>query len=222
MVGLAGVVKASVNLTTNRQLREDRARIMGLEFARLFDELQDEYEWLHYKWSQFEEFFGQGPERIDLLNASASNFFYFLKKLLFEDAMLHLSRLTDPPASMGRTNLTIMRLPECIADPHFRAALQARVDTIKANCVFANSWRNKRLAHTDLSTARRECAALPTVDANQIKSATESVRLLLASVDEHCGFPVIALLSDPWGATSLIHHLEQAIQAMNEQQGHPL
>ena len=102
---------------TDDALRAEYIRVMGPDLGLLYSELQQDFGWLQHKWSEFLELFGRGPERIELLNVVASDFFYFLMKLLFEDTMLHLSRLTDPPKSAGRETLTVMRLADQIHDP---------------------------------------------------------------------------------------------------------
>jgi hypothetical protein len=68
---------------------------MGPELGSLYHELEEEVDWLQQKWNEFRELFAKGAERIELLNTVAPNFFYMLHKLMFEDAMLHLCRLTD-------------------------------------------------------------------------------------------------------------------------------
>jgi hypothetical protein len=68
--------------------REEYVRLRGTDLGGLFHELKLKEEWLRDKWAVFAELFEKGSERIDLLNRTASNFFYFLGKLLYEDAML--------------------------------------------------------------------------------------------------------------------------------------
>ncbi len=82
---------------TDEELGAEYVRVMGSDLGQLCGELRDDVDWLRRKWSNFQELFGKGQERIDLLNRAASNFFYFLHRLFFEDAMLHLCRLSDPP-----------------------------------------------------------------------------------------------------------------------------
>ena len=69
---------------------------MDADLETLFKALERELDWLQGKWSEYQEIFGNGPSRREVLNTVASNFFYLLEQLLFQDAMLHLCRLTDP------------------------------------------------------------------------------------------------------------------------------
>ena len=99
----------------------------------------------------------KGTERIVLLDRTAAHFFGCLRKMLYEDAMLHLSRLTDPPKSNGgKRNLTVRLLPDLISDPVLKSSVEADIDTLVKSCEFARGLRNRRLAHNDLKTARNE------------------------------------------------------------------
>jgi AbiU2 len=195
-------------------IRSEYVRAMGADIGRLCHEVRDDLEWLRHKWSEFQQLFDKGQERIELLNKVASNFFYFLNKLLFEDAMLHLCRLTDPAETMGHANLTLMRLAESIPDQDFRAHVGKDADEVRRKCEFARKWRDKRLAHTDLTSFRNEHASpLPSVTSKNIEDALQSMRAMLDSVEQHYGLPPSLSFPDPWGARSLVHYLEEAIRA---------
>lgn len=204
----------------NEELRAEYVRKMGAGLGRLCHELQDELWWSRHKWSESQELFEKGPERIELLNTVASNFFYFLDQLLFENAMLALCRLTDPPEIGLYTNLTLMRLAESIPDEDFSAQVRKRADGVRKKCKFARKWRDKRLAHTDLITFRNEHASpLPSVTRKNVADALESMGTLLNSVEQHYGLPPSLSFPDPWGARSLVHYLEEAVRAKeNERQ----
>jgi len=187
---------------------------MGTDLGQLCHELRDELLWLQHKWTEFQELFGKGPERIDLLNAVAPHFFYIVRRLLFEDAMLHLCRLTDPPEPKVRgevrSNLTVMMLPKLISDPALRASVSTAAERVRQSCEFAREWRNRWLAHTDLETFRNEQAStLPPVTSSNIEDGLESMRALLNSIDERYGLPPSGLLPDPFGVRSLVFYLEE-------------
>ncbi len=203
---------------TNGESRAEYARVMGCDLGCLSRELRDQLVWLQHKWSEFEELFGKAPERIELLNKVASNFFYFLHKLLFEDAMPHLCRLTDPPRTGHHESLTLMRLADSIPDEDFRAQVRKDAEEVRKKCEFARKWRNKRLAHTDLNSLRNEhVSPLPGVTSKNVEDALESFRALLDSVEQHYGLPPSLLYPDPWGAKSLVHYLEEAVRAKDSE-----
>jgi hypothetical protein len=93
-------------------------------------------------------------ERVDLLNAAAPAFFHELQRMIWEDVLLHLCRITDPIKTMGHDNLTIMRLPNAIPDLALRAVVKPLVDDAGQKTQFARDWRNRRLAHQELPASR--------------------------------------------------------------------
>jgi hypothetical protein len=204
---------------TDEELRAEYVRAMGPDLGLFCSELQGDLAWLRHKWIEFQELFAKGPERMVLLNTVASNFFYFLRKLLFEDAMLHLSRLTDPPKTAGRggwANLTVLALDKMISDPVFRASVRAEEQQVRKACEFARRWRNKRLAHTDFVTLREgHAATLPPVTTANIENAVKSVLGLLSSVEGHYGLLRSVQHPDPWGARSLVYYLQEATRAVD-------
>ena len=204
---------------TEDELRAEYVRAMGSDLGQLCQELRDDFDWLRRKWSNFQELFGKGQERIDLLNTVASNFFYFLHRLSFEDAMLHLCRLTDRPRMGDRETLTVMALADTISDPGLKASVQAKMEQVRQNCEFARMLRNRRIAHTDLATLREGRAlALPPVDSANIDTALKSIDDLLTLVEDQYGLPHVLLGSDPWGAKPLVYHLQKAKRAIDDEQ----
>ena len=193
-------------------IRDEYVIAMGEDMGHFCYELQADFDWLRHKWSEFRHLFAN--ERIDLLNVVASNFFLFLHTVLFEDAMLHLCRLTDPPESRNRAgvqkNLTVITLTDMLSDPVLKASVENKIAEVRGNCEFARKWRNKHLAHTDLETALKgRSLTLPSADITNIDTAVISIKNLLGTIDAHYRLPVSAFADDPWGAKSLVHHLEQ-------------
>lgn len=196
--------------------RDEYVRLMGNDLGALFYELKLEEEWLRDKWAVFQELFEKGSDRVALLNKTASNFFYFLGQLLYEDAMLHLARLTDPPVSRvhneNRQNLTVRTLADLIPDQSFRTRVMSATNEFLQSCTFARDVRNRRLAHTDLNTHRNnQTDSLPPVGSDDVVEALRSLRGLLSCFEEHYRCTPIILLPDRWGVKSLVHHLENVV-----------
>jgi len=197
---------------------------MGPDLGSLCHDLRKEVDWLHDKWSMFRELFSKSPERLDLLNTVASNFFYSLHKLLFEDAMLHLCRLTDPAETRIRVgkkitvrkNLTVMGLADAISDPVLKARVGTDAKHAKKDCEFARELRNQQLAHTDLETFRNGGSGLRVLS-KHVEDAIKSIRAPLNSIEEHYGRPPSLSITDPWGAKALIQYLEKAAHFVQDE-----
>ncbi len=195
---------------THDEIQSEYVDKMGSELGRLAHELRDQLSWLERKWAEFEELYMKGEGRIELLNRAASNFFYFLQQLMYEDAMLHLARLTDPAKTNSHENLTVLQLAVAVPDPKFQAKVDDATRDVLTKCQFARDWRNKKIAHSDLKVFRAGHAkSLPSVKKTDVDDAIESLLTLLASVDAHYGIPHSISAGDPWGAKSLLDYLEQ-------------
>ena len=198
--------------------RSQYVHAMGSELGFLCHLLRDDLDWLRGKWKEHAELFEKGQKRIDLLNRAASNFFYFLNKIFFEDAMLNLCRLTDRRQTGDRESLTVMALADLISPDALKASVQNGAEDARKTCEFARTWRDRRLAHTDLVTLRQENAlTLPDVNSADIDGGIKSIGAVLSLVEVHYGLPPTLLGPDPWGAKSLVNYLERADRAIDEE-----
>jgi AbiU2 len=170
---------------------------MGTDLEILFGEPESEVDWLQHKWDEFQELFGRGAAQLEVLNTAGPNFFYMLQKLLYEDAMLHLCRLTDPPESRVKgtsaQNLMIAKLADLISNPTLKAAVVSAAKHAQDTCDFARKWRDKRLAHSDLLIHRQGWASsLPEVTIGHIDNAIDSLSTTLYLVRGYYGHPPVA------------------------------
>lgn len=135
---------------------------MGEALGTQYSELWQEVTLLHINWKEYVELFGTNEQRIELLNKAAPSFFRRLQDELLEATLLHIARLTDPPVSLGkRENLTLQNLPGLIMDGNVKKEVQTAVDRAGAEAAFARDWRNRRIAHRDLSLAIDDQPAKP-------------------------------------------------------------
>ena len=105
------------NSKAPEELRAEHRAVLGEALGGVFHELHNQFYWLQFKWQQYVELFGTSPARIDLLNEAAASFFHHLQDALWVDLLIHISRLTDPPKSRGRGNLTFAVLPDLVGEP---------------------------------------------------------------------------------------------------------
>jgi hypothetical protein len=126
---------------------------LGPQLGPVFFELKNDLAWLQIKWAEYRELFGKSPERIDLLNLAAAHFFRILQDTLWEDALLHLCRLTDPAVMGDKRNLSVDALPALCEDVTLKAEVTELVAKARAATSFARDWRNRRIGHRDLPLA---------------------------------------------------------------------
>jgi len=201
---------------THEQVREEHNGVLGPVLGPLYHGLYEEVTWLHAKWKQYRILFAESPERIDLLNEVAGFFFQVIQDVLWEDVVLHIARLTDPPRSAGKDNLTILRLEGAVAEVALSVEVAALVDRARVAADFARVWRNRRLAHRDLSLALGNgVTPLPGISRAEVENALDAIRTALNKIEGHFFQSQVAfedfLAYDD--AESLACHLKLAVDA---------
>jgi hypothetical protein len=164
------------------EVEQERLNVLGPDLGPIYYALYEEVTWLHAKWKQYRQLYAT-PETVDLLNRIAGFFFRVVQDVLWEDIVLHVARLSDPPKSMGKANLTLRRLPEVIQLQELAAEVKNLVEEVQRESAFAREWRNRRLAHRDLSLALDfEAEPLQGVSRDQMERALSAIRAVLNKV----------------------------------------
>jgi hypothetical protein len=201
---------------TADEVRDEHLRVLGDELGTFYHALQNEVTWVHAKWLQYRKLYGGTERRVDVLNEAAGFFFRVVQDVLWEDVLLHIARLTGPPKSAGKANLTIHRLAELIPRPEVAEEVRQRVHVAVTKCSFVREWRHRHLAHRDLALALQEKHAtpLPAVSRQAVTDALESIATVLNEVesryfDSEVAFEHFLAHDD---ADGLVHHLAVAIR----------
>ncbi len=164
---------------TAEDVRREAVAAMGSQLGEVYHLLSDQVSWLHLKWDTLCELFAN-RETVDLLNSAAPAFFHELQRQMREDIFLHLCRVTDPPISGGKSNLTLRRLPGLVSNRSMRLKLEAMVDNAVKGTAFARDWRNRRLAHTELSRSQ----PLASASRKQAEDALDAIRKVMNQLEQ--------------------------------------
>ena len=140
---------------TREQRLAAKRKMMPRDLADLHWHLEDELTWLHLSWNEYKTLYATSQKRVDLLNATAPNFFVHYEDSVWRETLLHLCRLTDPPKSVGKNNLTVLRLPSVIDDAKLMAKVQQEAQAAAQAAAFARDWRHRRIAHGSLAARGR-------------------------------------------------------------------
>ena len=203
---------------TAYEVEQEHLRVMGAEMGPLFHRLYNECAWLQITWAQYVELFGTKPERIDLLNQAAGLFFRIVQDTLWENTLLSLTRLTDPPESGGKNNLTIRRLPTLLKEAdREEKEVERLVSNANDATKFARDWRNRHIAHRDLSLSLGQGAEpLAPASRKQVKEAIDAVcnviqRVYLIYLHSELRLGVMPPQLD--GAESLVYVIRDGVEA---------
>ena len=198
------------------RVKQERLSVLGAELGDTYHALQNEFAWILLKWEQYTALFGQSAQRVQILNEAAPLFFVIVQETFWDDILLHLSRLTDPPKSAGRTNLSIRRLPELIEDAPFKTEVEKLVQTAVESSRFARDWRNRRLAHCDLQLSLEHSAnSLSPASRASVNDSLEALRILLKCIHSHYFDRDIDLdfTREPGDANALVRVLADGVEA---------
>ncbi len=199
------------------EIRAQSVAAMPAPLGELYSEIRDQVTWLHLKWKDFCGLYGAGSETVDLLNAAAPAFFHNLQRMMSEDVLLHVCRLTDPPKSAGKETLTILRLPGAIPDAVLAGCVQTLADKVKGKSAFARDWRNRRLAHTELPPLSGETAKpLPTASRQHVEDALAAIRETMNCIERHylpSGVSYEASIQALGGVDALLWRLRKGIES---------
>jgi hypothetical protein len=201
---------------TPDESKDANAVEMGEELGLLYSALWQQVAGLHHKWEQYVVLFGTKESRVQLLNASAGQFFRVLQDTLWDDTLLHIARLTDSAKSAGKSNLSIRRLPDLIDDEPTKLAVTARVDEALQASEFCRDWRNRHIAHRDLELAlKRGPNPLKPGSREKVRKAMEALEAVLNTVSEHYleSTTSFNLGATAGGALSLLYLLDGGLRA---------
>jgi AbiU2 len=193
------------------QIRAEHIRDMGRDLGDVYNALWKEVVWLHAKWDQYRQLYAHSPARVDFLNKVAGHFVGVVQDTLYDDILLHLTRLTD--RSKGTLNL--QRLPKLVPPPLAPELDQLVRDACLA-CKCAEASRNQRLAHTEFALA-----LAGTFDDSpsraDVEAALGAVRAVLDRLEVHYwkretgGYQ--HFFSNGGDADSLLYYLRKGVQA---------
>jgi hypothetical protein len=167
------------------ETRQHYVSSMGEPLGEASYALWSEVALLFRDWGEFTYLFGSHPNRTELLNKAAPVFFRAVQVALFEATVLRIARLTDPPKSVGKSNLTVQQLPD-LADTSLAGELTRLVEEAKEAAGFCRDWRNRSIAHRDLQLAlSKDAEPLPDATIEKVKKAILALGAILNSLTQH-------------------------------------
>lgn len=201
-------------ITGGTELKQKHIRTFGPELGPVYHELYNEVVWLYAKWLEYRKLYAASEKQIDVLNETASFFFYTIETVLREDILLHICRLTDRPKKGNSKVLTLQLLPKMVKEGKLADELQKLLKECLRNCEFARDWRNRQIAHSNYSLAINpdgKAESLPGVSRQQVGDALASIAKVINRLtdDAPTTFDLFHTIS---GAESLVFYLEQGVK----------
>lgn len=192
---------------------------MGEDLGKVFYALWQEVGWLHNEWDEYLQLFGTKESRIRLMNDAAPRFFRMIQDELVDAIVLRIARLTDPPKSIGKSNLTIRQLPTQIKDQSFSNQVLNLVKAAVAAAGACRARRHRRIAHNALDLSLGvQTDPLPDLTRENITAAIVSLAEVVNAVSFHYvnSTTKFGLGNTSGGARALIRILEEGVQKKSE------
>ncbi len=194
--------------------------VMGPELGALFYHLRNETISLNCKWIEYKTLFGTNETRIGLLNDAAPSFFGIVQKILWNDTVLHIARMTDEPEIKGKNTLTLRKLPE-VVEIEMQPYLIEHLDAVLSKAKFVRDWRNRRLAHSDFHlNVTKTAKHLKSATRLQVDQVIKAINDLLNFIN--FGYCKTTTLFDGGfingNAKDLLYVLREGLAAMEQQQ----
>lgn len=203
------------------EVRQEHIEKLGPGLGKIYNSLWNELAWLHIKWNEYRELYGTSPKRINLLNSAAPLFFRIVQDNLWEEVLLSLTRLTDPPKSRGKGNLTINAIPELIQEDLFRETLIRLTSEATQKAEFARDWRNRHIAHRDVKIALGdEIKPLSPASRQKIGEAIKALDEIMNAVSQKYFNSTIMfdVIQPSEGAVSLLYIIRDGLNAELQRQ----
>jgi hypothetical protein len=161
----------------------------------LYEPIKSEAMLAYAEFQLWDELYATHPDRVAILNATASGFFAMLSPIIADNVMMRLSRLTDAPTTGKHRNLTLEELVPLLAAsqaPNDTIAFELKLKMLRAECESMRIQRNKRMAHLDFEMATVDGAdPLPGVKVAQVRDALVLLEEALQIFERNQGLPVV-------------------------------
>jgi AbiU2 len=199
---------------TADETHDNYRKWLGPEFGDVFYFSLNEWCDLRQTWSQYENLFGLGPERVALLNKAGAAFFYQVDRHFLEACMLSACRLSDPVETAGKKNLTVQLFATFMDTDKRKAKMAQMISSALASTNFARDWRNRRIAHNDFDLKNGTGKPLENANRQLMNTAINELHKVFAYVttefmNTHLADIVIAPLNNE---VVMLHRLHLGVE----------
>ena len=165
------------------EAQAEYCRVMGKELGTAYHLLWNECALLHIKWEEYMEMFGKGQAEFDVMNEVAPGFFKSVQDMSWENILLHLCKFADPAKVGPRRTLSLDALLSMSASQGV-PELKKLVSEARLKMKFAQDWRNRTIAHSDLEHALDKTAKpLAFASRAKIQDALAAIVAVLEAIE---------------------------------------
>ena len=168
---------------------------------------------LRYACDTFKLLFTTSAEHIEVLNAAGPEFFGMAERLMWDDVILRVCRLTDRVIPGSQKSVTLAQLLsatgwEATDGPRW-AEFSDKLCKVDVACSACRKHRNKRISHLDLRWASK-ALTLPNTGLKSLNCAVEAIENFAAEMygEIHADSSIsFEILNNDWGVKHLLRRL---------------
>ena len=195
----------------------DYQRKLGKEFGTVFHGLWNGWAWCVMRRDEYRALFTKA-EDVSLLNEiTGGGLTWDIQTIFWDDLLLRVSRLTDPPRSAGKRNLTVKQLPMFCKErcELLHEKVERLVEEADKKAQFARDWRNRRISHSDLATLRGQAAPLAPASLEDVTAALDAIHAILTEISlELMCSGIINEISNPPRARAFLVYARQLVESV--------
>jgi len=169
---------------------------------------------LRYTWMNFRFLFAGEKKHVDMMNAAGPGFFAMTQRMIFDDVILAICRLTDPAANRSQENTTLKRLLQATdwqtSDPAKHVVFSTKITAVDVACDGCRQHRNKRISHADLAFSQK-ALTLPEATMKMIDGAVAGIEDFIRDINYELHPDVeqsFEIINGDRDVKHLIRHLE--------------
>jgi hypothetical protein len=202
--------------STPSEIRNNRIKVLGKEFGPLYDSIYNEFVWLSIKWEEYKELYGKKESRIGILNQAAPHFFYMIEQVLWENILLGLCKLTDPPKMRNKKNATSRAIVNFIDNDVLKKNIELKINELMESTEFCRDWRNRNIAHKDLLLATdKNATPLQIANRKKLNIAFSIFQEIINLIEEYYfkSTTIFDMINIHTGSVSLLYVLDEGIES---------
>ena len=175
---------------------------------------------LHMNWSNYLQLFGTDQDTVELLSTIASSYFSMTERVLRQDTLMRICRITDPSFSdraQKKPNASMRQLLLQTSETlpaELRTEVESSLDVLDGLSGPIRDLRNKRFAHSDIDEVLQlKTEPLPGISPQQVEDVLARIRDTYALLEGHFLHSTTALghVIQTNDARKLIHHLKRVV-----------
>jgi hypothetical protein len=167
------------------------------ETGKLFHHIWNDVANLHLNWQNYRTLYGTSPETIELINKIATSFFKKNERIMRNDVVMRIARLTDPPETgKGKNEKENARFEKLAIDLQpfitetFFNEIKDEIKDLQDLSKKIHDIRNKILVHSDLyNVIEKENFPVDGVSRAEIEQILEKIRNVTNKIETYFKVP---------------------------------